>query len=144
MRRVIKKKKHSLLFFSFPSYYIIHKPLLTPNSGIQNVRKQSFTLWRSITELLFVSSFFASKLFFPQLRVWKLSRRQRGGGVVTGVWHVNLITDSSRGSFGGDIRAIMCNNGPALECGGRGAAALSSHVAFSFEKSNSKENMCPD
>ena len=38
----------------------------------------------------------------------------------------------------------MCNNGPVLECGGRVAAALSSHVAFSFEKSNLKENMCPD
>lgn len=38
----------------------------------------------------------------------------------------------------------MCNNAPVLECGGRVAAALLSYEAFSFEKSNLKENVCPD
>ena len=38
----------------------------------------------------------------------------------------------------------MCNNAPALACGGRVAAALLSYVAFSFEKSSSKENVYSD
>jgi len=38
----------------------------------------------------------------------------------------------------------MCNNAPALECGGRVAAPLLSYVAFPFEKSNLKENVCPE